>query len=546
MDELLASNLSIQTESPSWLRELRALARSEAIAESEKFDDWCLKFGVRTEIQNRAATEQAVLARYWVVGGHQPELFHPGVWFKNFLLSGLSQMLSRNGNSCQALHVIIDHDLAKADAIKTLFEKDGKRILRNSVLPFRSADHPPLPWQSTYLDPSMLSKWIDVKTVVEQDCVSQGWEPLLSQHFSILEKCILNSVSVSDAFTLFRRSIELACGIENREVRMSQLCEGFAFGEFFFRCLSASTKLVDAYNQSRNEFRQRRKIRNAAQPVPELQFEAGWQEMPFWVYRSRRPNSKVEQDNYRSKLWFSQSKQGRFIANSPSHGASLLLRVPDSIDFAENKSSIHDIWKEWNRQGICIRPRALMTTFFLRYVLSDLFVHGVGGGLYDSVTDEIAVRLWGLTPPKMIVASATLHLPVVEPVAAAEVDEGKLRKHLRWLRSSPERFLDVSSPSAKNLLEQHQSLVANIPDGQGKADWHRQMASLRSRIHDSIRTESVLIESASNQLIQQRQQKSLAASREYSFAVFSESDITSRLKKVVSKAIGTTSDVVGK
>lgn len=516
------------------------------MAEAKKFDDSCIRNGVRTEAQNQAPTEQATIAMYWVVGGHQPELFHPGVWFKNFLLSGLSQKLSRNGNSCQALHVIIDHDLAKADAIKTLFEKDGKRILRNSVLPFRSAAHPPLPWQSTYLEPSMLSKWIDVKTVVEQDCVSQGWEPLLSQHFSVLEKCILNSVSVSDAFTIFRRSIELACGIENREVRMSQLCERFAFGEFFFRCLAESTKLVDAYNQSRNEFRQRRKIRNAAQPVPELQFEAGWQEMPFWVYRSRPANSKVEQDNYRSKLWFSQSKQGRFIANSPSQGASLLLRVPDSIDFAENKSSIYDVWNEWNRQGICIRPRALMTTFFLRYVLSDLFVHGVGGGLYDSVTDEIAVRLWGLTPPKMIVASATLHLPVVEPVAADAVDEGKLRKQLRWLRSSPERFLDVSSPSAKNLLEQHQSLVANIPDGQGKADWHRQIASLRSRIHDRIRNESASIELASNQLIQQRQQKSLGASREYSFAVFSESDITSRLKKVVSQAIGPASDAVGK
>jgi predicted dinucleotide-utilizing enzyme len=106
--------------------------------------------------------------------------------------------------------------------------------------------------------------------------------------------------------------------------------------------------------------------------------------------------------------------------------------------------------------------------------------------------------------------------------------------------------LDVSSPSAKNLLEQHQSLVANIPDGQGKADWHRQMASLRSRIHDSIRNESASIESASNQLIQQRQQKSLGASREYSFAVFAESDITSRLKKVVSQAIGPASDAVGK
>jgi hypothetical protein len=104
-----------------------------------------------------------------------------------------------------------------------------------------------------------------------------------------------------------------------------------------------------------------------------------------------------------------------------------------------------------------------MTTLFLRFVLSDLFVHGVGGGLYDSVTDEIASRLWGLTPPKMIVASATLHLPVVEPAGAVELDERKLNDQLRWLRSSPERFLDLRSPTAQSLSNGTQIVDCEYP-----------------------------------------------------------------------------------
>jgi hypothetical protein len=541
VDGLLSYNLGLQVDSPRWLQDLRVLARTEALEEAQKFDDEC---GLVDTSALRKTT--STKPKHWLVGGHQPELFHPGVWFKNYLLAGISQKLSANGSACQPLHVIIDHDLAKADTIKSIYEKAGKLVVRNNVLPVRSLAHPPLPWQSTYLEPSMLSDWREIVNVVDQDCISQGWEPILSTRFSVLEHCISTNRSVGDAFSLLRRSVELSCGIQNSEVRMSQLCERSAFGEFVFRCLSESTKLIDAYNRSRDEFRQRRKIRNAAQPVPELQSQAGWVELPFWMYRSRHAGSEIQQDHYRNKLWFSQSTRGSYLANSPSHDASILLRVPDDLALDIDTGRCHQVWNEWCQEGICIRPRALMTTLFLRFVLSDLFVHGVGGGLYDSVTDEIACRLWGLTPPKMIVASATLHLPIVEPVGTVELDERKLNDQLRWLRSAPERFLDPRSPTAQSILTEHKSLIANIPSGHAKAEWHGRMASLRTKIHSHIHEESESIEAASSKLIQQRHQKAICSSREYSFAVFSERDITSRLRKVVDRAVAATDDRTGK
>ncbi len=39
--------------------------------------------------------------------GHQPQLFHPGVWFKNFLMDRLAQQVHG-----LAIHVIIDNDCA--------------------------------------------------------------------------------------------------------------------------------------------------------------------------------------------------------------------------------------------------------------------------------------------------------------------------------------------------------------------------------------------------------------------------------------------------
>jgi hypothetical protein len=47
------------------------------------------------------------------MSGHQPELFHPGVWYKNFALSTLAQQL--NG---VAVNLVIDSDLANQNSIR--------------------------------------------------------------------------------------------------------------------------------------------------------------------------------------------------------------------------------------------------------------------------------------------------------------------------------------------------------------------------------------------------------------------------------------------
>ncbi len=44
--------------------------------------------------------------------GHQPDLFHPGVWLKNFALNSIAQ---RHGAT--PLNLVVDNDTAKASAI---------------------------------------------------------------------------------------------------------------------------------------------------------------------------------------------------------------------------------------------------------------------------------------------------------------------------------------------------------------------------------------------------------------------------------------------
>ena len=45
-------------------------------------------------------------------------------------------------------------------------------------------------------------------------------------------------------------------------------------------------------------------------------------------------------------------------------------------------------------------------------MFADVFVHGIGGAAYDSITDDIVRRLVGSDPPRHAVASGTLRLPL--------------------------------------------------------------------------------------------------------------------------------------
>ena len=47
---------------------------------------------------------------------------------------------------------------------------------------------------------------------------------------------------------------------------------------------------------------------------------------------------------------------------------------------------------------------------YARLVLSDLFLHGIGGAKYDQLTDLIIARFFGLQPPGFVTLSATVLL----------------------------------------------------------------------------------------------------------------------------------------
>ena len=77
--------------------------------------------------------------RVVVAGGHQPALFHPGVWVKNF---ALSELAARCGGT--ALNLVVDNDTLSSTRIRVPAGDRGHP--RIETIPFDD-DRPAEPWE---------------------------------------------------------------------------------------------------------------------------------------------------------------------------------------------------------------------------------------------------------------------------------------------------------------------------------------------------------------------------------------------------------------
>ena len=75
-----------------------------------------------------------------ILSGHQPELYHPGVWFKNFLLS---QLAAESGSI--AINFLVDNDLCRSTTIRVPTRAADGTILASSVA--FDAPRDSIPWE---------------------------------------------------------------------------------------------------------------------------------------------------------------------------------------------------------------------------------------------------------------------------------------------------------------------------------------------------------------------------------------------------------------
>ena len=411
---------------------LASEARCELIAAARRYTS-----GYRN-VAATAQCEQILLA------GHQPQLFHPGVWFKNFALARLARE-----RQATAVNLQIDSDTLKEAALRVPSGTLDDPL--RTVLPF---DEPgeEIPYEHRGLRDREL--FADFASRARQAMAGIVPDPLLDEFWPLVVERSRVTNNLGECLSQARHQLEGQWGLDTLELPQSQVCTLGAFAWFVAHLLAQLPRFVEIHNDSLAEYRRRHRLRSANHPVPDLAAEGEWLEAPFWLYTAERPQRRH---------MFVRTSGKEFVV---SDRAQLEFRLPLSAEGDARRAA--DVLAELPARGICLRTRALTTTMFARLFLGDLFLHGIGGGLYDQLTDAIVRRFFGFEPPSFMVLSATLLLPI-ERSASAAAGLQQANRLLRDLDYHPERFLDASAELAGETAEalavkRHWLEVAQTPD----------------------------------------------------------------------------------
>jgi hypothetical protein len=412
-------------------------------------------YDARTAMRDAAVAylkEVDGVSTYWKVGrfvmaGHQPELFHPGVWVKNYALTGVARTIG-----AVSFNLVVDNDAVKSTVLHWP-ATDGPAPYRGAE-PFdtRAAGEPYE--ERTVQDEALFA------SLPRRVRIDWPFRPLLGEFWDEAMKVASRTRLLGDRLAAARRAIERRWGCHNLEVPVSAVCQTEPFARFTCDLLTNLPRLHAAYNGAVRDYRTRYGLRNASHPVPDLAAEGDWLETPFWAWRA------------------GQARRGRLMARITAKTVELRAGDESWPSLPREPEAMVRAFHDLEKRGLKVRSRALTNTLYARLFLCDLFIHGIGGGKYDEVTDAIIRRYYGVEPPAYLVLSATLLLPLPHyPVRPA--DCRRLGREARDLYYNPQRHLDdnaLSRPDVAALAGRKRALLSEEPaDRRGRRERFRQL-----------------------------------------------------------------------
>ncbi len=397
------------------------LAESAAAVAEMTFDVGGIDAG---ELRRRARREGADLLAGdqpgpWIVTGHQSEMHHAGVWFK---VAAIDAWARAAGGT--ALHVVTDLDAAKHVMVKVPQVVEDRRITIHRV----PVAHPVGDQCPAQLPPPPRET---VRRLARLAAPSDEAGPTDTWLMAVGRRDDGGTLAewIADGAAAVNRSL----GLDIRDVFISTLVRGRAWGRFAVHILLNAGRMFEAHRAVLAAHRRRHGITNPAQPVPDLRTADGAVEVPLWAFRGA---------GGREPLYVKAS--GTIVElHTP---AGRLIRLPAEPDEATEAIVAFSDGGGW------IAPRALTLTMFLRSFVADIFIHGTGGARYDVLGDALTEAWYGWRPPPFGVATATLRLDLPRfDVTAADLAAARWRAHHLyhnpWLGRGP----DDPPPAAERL-----------------------------------------------------------------------------------------------
>ncbi len=472
---------------------LREQGRREALTLAR---EWSSRHGIPTK--EGAEPDLTVVAT-----GHQPGLYHPGVWLKVFAL----QEIARSSGSV-GLDIVVDTD--GFDAVGLTAPRLTPRPVRGWV-PLASGARVSCYRFAPAPSPQDVESFARQGAELLAGLPHAGPAECFARYCEGLRIASREAGDLSEAMTTARRRYEGPAGTDYLELPVSVMVQSTAYARFVVHMAQDARAFRDCFNGELAAYREASGIRTAAQPFPDLAGEGGLVELPFW--------SSTETE--RLPLW------------AEAAGSCVRLLTRGGV-LCELPSDPDEAVEVFIAQAGPVYPRAVAMTSFVRLVLSDLFIHGTGGGRYDSLTDAVIRGFFGIEPPAFVVASATLHLPVELPDVSDD-DLSAVRQRLHRLRHNPDQALVELGEEwgtardrarASELAAEKSSLVEHIgrPDADRKA-LGLEIRRVNERLAELIAPVADACSAQAERLTELRADREVLADRTYPFCLWEPGEV---------------------
>jgi len=377
-------------------------------------------------VQGIPLRELRAAARKWIghgeidqpliATGHQAELYHPGVWVKHAMINSIARVTSG-----QAYQLGVDTDAPKHLHLRW---PGGSLPISDDVNLSRA------PWAGLVDGPTP-AHVDEIEAEFRKASAEWGFESCVGEFLASLKRGALNEPNLPSAIINATHALDWRLGLKHHALTLSPVWMSPPFLTYAHDLLARADELAGAYNGALADYRAEQGIASPGRPMPDLPVSADLIESPFWL--------DDLSDGTRQRLSLKRTPAGwalrdfMFSATAPGEVAAEKLLA-------------------WLRlHNLRIAPRALTLTLYLRLFLADQFVHGIGGGRYDQVTDRIIHAFYGVNSPAFSVTTATLFFP-----AAA----GQKRVSLRPLLQEGRRIRHGSFSREKRAMA---SAISNLP-----------------------------------------------------------------------------------
>jgi hypothetical protein len=394
--------------------------------------------------------------------GHQVELFHPGVWAKNILIDQLAKKIGG-----AAYQFSIDTDEPKH--LNLNWPGGGRPITDDEKL--SKAQWAGLLDAPTPAHVELIEK--ELSSAARQ----WGFAPLALDFLHSVKRLTLEIPRLAPLLISAMHELDWSLGLRHSALAVEPLWESEGYLLCVHHLAARAGEFAADYNAVLHDYRREKGIHSVGRPWPDLRATANECEIPFWLDSLQTGNRLRATVTMRDGQPFLNSSDDRFVFQRDIDGWQAAASLKEFL-------KIH---------RLRLSPRALTLTMFLRLMICDQFVHGIGGALYDEVTDRVIARRLKITPPSFSVTTATLLFPSAVGKQQVQLTpllaegrrlrhgalEGEKMKLVSQIATLPRR-----SPERARLFYQMHSRLADQQNRPEYQSWEQRVQQGRQRQSD--------------------------------------------------------------